>query len=90
MTSGQRLLTIAEAAPMLRKSEAAFRYYLNTPDCLIPKRKVGGRVHVWLSDVEAVTGKQDAPADTTYDDGYRDGYRQALADIRAALNQIDK
>ncbi|WP_336698246.1 hypothetical protein [Curtobacterium sp. USHLN213] len=92
MANEEQLLTVSEAAPLLRKTEAAFRWYLRQPDCPLQTRKIGRRVMIRRSDVEAISGvhADGALTDASYENGYRDGYRAALADMRKALNNIDK
>lgn len=47
------LLTIAEAAPLVRKTEAAMRWWLQRETCPIKTAKIGGRVFVRAEDIEA-------------------------------------
>lgn len=91
VTPPQRLLTVEEAGAMLRKSAEAMRYFLRKTDCPIPVQRIGGRVMVRLSDVEALAGGNlSEKGSDRYAEGFRDGYREALADMRSALNKIDK
>lgn len=48
------LLTVAEAAPLLRKSEGAARMWLRSRDCPIRVVKIGRRVYVRHEDVVAL------------------------------------
>jgi hypothetical protein len=48
-----KLLTVVEAAPLVRKTEGAIRWWLRQKDCPIKTAKVGGRVFVRETDVEA-------------------------------------
>lgn len=87
-----RLLTLAEAAPMLRKSEASLRSWLRDPECPLIPRRIGRRIFLRQSDVELVSGvtAMGDSTDRSYDDGYQAGYRAALADMRKALNGFDR
>lgn len=46
-----KLLTIEEAAPLVRKTESAMRQWLNTKDCPLKAAKIGGRMFLRESDV---------------------------------------
>ena len=56
------LLTIAEAAPLVRKTEAAMRWWLQQKTCPIKTAKIGGRVFVRAEDVESYIQAQFAEA----------------------------
>ncbi|MCS6578211.1 helix-turn-helix domain-containing protein [Curtobacterium poinsettiae] len=53
-----QLLTIAEAAPLVRKTEAAMRWWLNQGNCPIKTARVGGRIFLRQSDIEAYIDAQ--------------------------------
>lgn len=46
------LLTIEEAAPLVRKSEAAMRYWLKRDDCPLTVARIGGRVFLSREQIE--------------------------------------
>ncbi|MCS0644986.1 helix-turn-helix domain-containing protein [Curtobacterium flaccumfaciens] len=48
------LLTVPEAAPLLRKTEGAARMWLRTRDCPIKVVRIGRRVYVRREDVAAL------------------------------------
>lgn len=58
----QKLLTIVEAAPLLRKTESAMRWWLYQKDCPVKTAKIGGRRFVRESDLEAYVEAQFAEA----------------------------
>ncbi|PZE93908.1 DNA-binding protein [Curtobacterium sp. MCLR17_039] len=58
----QKLLTIVEAAPLVRKTEAAMRWWLAQKDCPVKAAKIGGRVFVRETDIEAYIEAQFAEA----------------------------
>lgn len=57
-----KLLTIVEAAPLVRKTETAMRWWLYQKDCPIKTAKIGGRVFVRETDIEAYIEAQFAEA----------------------------
>jgi hypothetical protein len=49
-----KLLTIPEAAPLLRKNEGAARMWLRSRDCPIKLVRIGRRVYVREADISAL------------------------------------
>lgn len=56
------LLTIEEAAPLVRKSQAAMRWWIRQAGCPIKVAKIGGRLFIRQSDIEAYIESQFAEA----------------------------
>lgn len=54
------LLTVPEAAPLLRKTEGAARMWLRSRDCPIKVVRIGRRVYVRHEDVTALIGGSSA------------------------------
>ncbi len=57
-----KLLTIEEAAPLVRKTEGAMRWWLRQKDCPIRAAKIGGRLFIRESDITAHIDAQFAQA----------------------------
>ncbi|WIB16677.1 helix-turn-helix domain-containing protein [Curtobacterium sp. MCPF17_050] len=57
-----KLLTIVEAAPLVRKTENAMRWWLYQKDCPIKTAKIGGRLFIRESDITAYIDAQFAEA----------------------------
>ena len=53
------LLTIPEAAPLLRKNEGAARMWLRSRDCPIKVVRIGRRVYVRQEDIHALIDGAD-------------------------------
>ena len=51
------LLTVPEAAPLLRKTEGAARMWLRSRDCPLKVVRIGRRVYVRREDVNALIGE---------------------------------
>jgi hypothetical protein len=58
----QKLLTVVEAAPRVRKTETAMRWWLAQKDCPIKTAKIGRRVFVREADIDAYINAQFAEA----------------------------
>jgi len=56
------LLTIEEAAPLVRKTGAAMRWWIKQQNCPVKARKVGGRLFIRRTDLEAYIEAQFAEA----------------------------
>lgn len=52
------LLTIGEAAPLVRKTEGAMRWWLYQNDCPVKVAKIGGRLFVREADIESYIESQ--------------------------------
>jgi hypothetical protein len=57
-----QLLTIEEAAPLVRKSEAAMRWWLRQKACPLKVAKIGGRLFIRQVDIETYIEAQFAEA----------------------------
>jgi len=57
-----KLLTIEEAAPLVRKTEGAMRWWLRQENCPIKTAKIGGRLFIREEDVTAHIDAQFAEA----------------------------
>ncbi|RPE75623.1 hypothetical protein EDF28_3568 [Curtobacterium sp. PhB137] len=49
-----RINTVAEAAPQLRKTEAGLRWYLRQPDCPLKTIRMGSRIYVTQSSIDSL------------------------------------
>ena len=47
------LLTIEEAAPLVRKTEAAMRWWIKRENCPLTVAKIGGRLLLSREEIEA-------------------------------------
>lgn len=47
------LLTIEEAAPLVRKTEGAMRWWIKQKTCPIKAAKIGGRLFIRRAEIEA-------------------------------------
>lgn len=56
------LLTIEEAAPMVRKTGAAMRWWIKQNGCPVKAAKIGGRLFIRRADLEAYIDAQFAEA----------------------------
>lgn len=56
------LLTIEEAAPLVRKSEAAMRWWLRQKDCPLKAARIGGRLFLAQEQISAYIEAQFAEA----------------------------
>ncbi|MBF4595209.1 helix-turn-helix domain-containing protein [Curtobacterium flaccumfaciens] len=57
-----KLLTIEEAAPLVRKTEGAMRWWLRQKGCPIKTAKIGGRLFIREEDITAHIEAQFAEA----------------------------
>lgn len=57
-----KLLTIEEAAPLVRKTEGAMRWWLRQANCPIKTARIGGRLFVREADINAYIDAQFAEA----------------------------
>ncbi|WP_167578327.1 helix-turn-helix domain-containing protein [Curtobacterium flaccumfaciens] len=57
-----KLLTIEEAAPLVRKSQAAMRWWIRQASCPITVAKIGGRLFIREADIEAYIEAQFSEA----------------------------
>ncbi|ROP65656.1 hypothetical protein [Curtobacterium sp. ZW137] len=49
-----RINTIAETAPQLRKTTAATRWYLRQPNCPLKTVRMGSRIYVTQDSIDAL------------------------------------
>jgi hypothetical protein len=57
-----QLLTIEEAAPLVRKTETAMRWWIRQPGCPIKVAKIGGRLFIRESELTGYIDRQFAEA----------------------------
>ncbi|PZF12091.1 DNA-binding protein [Curtobacterium sp. MCPF17_011] len=57
-----KLLTIEEAAPLVRKTETAMRWWIRQKTCPIKVAKIGGRLFIRESDIASYIEAQFAEA----------------------------